>query len=220
MATVNISDRGYRAQGESAPVEIPEWFDPALAALLQRKKNRKRAGLHLFDLLIFHGLERLVKPKDWSYTRPVAWKELEGWMQQDCERIQATGFVPDLIVGIKSGGAFIANFMAKCLGVRDVRYLQVKYYSPLLGSTVLSFLTRSLRKAQLQVDAPIPVEGKRILLVDDQIYTGHTINTARDWLLKQGAAAIHTYCLISARETADYCYRTGRLNYVPWGDDP
>ena len=77
-----------------------------------------------------------------------------------------------------------------------------------------------LRKAKLHVDAPIPADGKRVLLVDDQIYTGKTINTARDWLHGQGAAAIKTYCLYSACETTDFCYRQGRMNYVPWGDDP
>jgi len=200
--------------------DVPEWFDPALLDLLNRKRHRKRWGLYFFDTLVLWLMELLVRPNGWSYVKPITWSDLEAMMEQDCQCIQSSGFAPNLIIGVKSGGAFIANFIAKRLGIPNVQYVHVTYYSPIFGSTVLAFITRFLRKPRFRIERPIDVEGKRVLLVDDQIYTGRTLRAASDWLVQNGVHEIKTYCLYASREETDFCYRRGRMNYVPWGDDP
>lgn len=201
-------------------VALPDWFDPQLVDLLEKKLRRKKSFVSVLDRITFLLLEFVVRPVGWSYVRPVAWADLEMMMQHDCDAITANGYAPDVIVGIESGGAFIANFVAKCLGVQDVSYVRVESYSPIFDSTVLAFMTRFLRRARLTLRGDLDVKGKRVLLVDDQVYTGKSLQAARECLEQAGAATVKTYCVYVTGSTTDFAGRSGRMNYVPWGDDP
>ena len=37
-------------------------------------------------------------------------------------------YKPDIIIGIKTGGALIANYIAKRLGVKEIDYIKIKKY--------------------------------------------------------------------------------------------
>ena len=206
---------------ENVPTgDLPDWFDPRLVGLLKRKLGRKKTILSFVDWVTFQILELVVRPKGWSYLRPVTWGDLETMIQADCQVITDLEYAPDVVVGIKSGGAFIANYVAKCLGVEEVCYVQVEYYRPIFSSTVLAFITRFLRRARLTLTGELDVQGKRVLLVDDQVYTGKSLRAARAYLEQSGAAAVKTYCVYITGSSTDFAGRRGRMNYVPWGDDP
>ena len=51
----------------------------------------------------------------------------------------------------------------------------------------------------------IDIQNKNILLVDDSVYTGITIKTCKNFLLKRGAKSVDTYVLITKnKDLVDY----------------
>lgn len=207
----------------------PEWFDQRLLPALAAKRHRRRGRLHFLDALVFGALDLAESLHGFSFTRRHSWVELEGIVREDCARVREQGFVPDAVVGIHSGGAFLAGFVARELGVPLVDYVRVVHYPPVLGSMLLAFLTRSFRAPELEPSADgVDVTGRRVLVVDDQVCTGRSLALARDWLLQRGAETVKTYCLFSQHgygvyapaTTIDFGGRRGVLIYAPWGDDP
>ena len=114
----------YRAEEK----ELPEWFDPALTSLLAKKKGDSKLGLSLRNFIVRTGWPfRLLVPKAESIR--ASWKSIEYNLHTHLPQRLS----PDVVVGIKSGGAFIAKFIADWYGV-PFTYMRVSRYSgqPLL----------------------------------------------------------------------------------------
>ena len=86
------------------------------------------------------------------------------------------------IVGIYSGGAWLAERLARSLSVTDVGYIDVSFYRD-------DFSERGLSAEVKPSQIPFEVEGKTILLVDDVLYTGRTTRAAVNTLFDYGRPA-------------------------------
>ena len=60
------------------------------------------------------------------------------------------------------------------------------------------------------------VKGKKILLVEDRVKTGTTLNYARQLLLGAGAAVVKTFAV---NGNADYCLYNEMCFRFPWRTD-
>jgi len=202
-------------------VELPEWFDETLKQDLMRKRFRRSGRLHVLDQLVFSLLDVVASSSYWRYGREYSWKDLEALIHEDCSEVRKSGFKPETIVGIKSGGAFIANFVARCLAVRPVHYIRVSHYAPIFGSAVLPVLLRCRSLATLvSHDAMTDLRGRSVLLVDDQIRTGRSMEAAQQWVRQRGAGEVRTYCVFCQGARTDFGNRDGIMMRVPWGTDP
>ena len=124
-----------RARDETK-MEFPDWFDRRLRVELLKKVNRKRGLLSFVDSLVFTVLSRVYGNTAWRYTEAHSWRELKEYIEEDCRDICESGFKPDVVVGVKSGGAFIANYVARCLDISQVEYIYMDRYSPVTNSEV------------------------------------------------------------------------------------
>lgn len=86
------------------------------------------------------------------------------------------------LVGIYSGGAWLADRLARALGVPDVGYVDVAFYRDDVAERGLS---ADVRPSQI----PFDVNGATILLVDDVLYTGRTTRAAINTLFDYGRPA-------------------------------
>lgn len=86
------------------------------------------------------------------------------------------------IVGIYSGGAWLAERLARALGVTDVGFVDVSFYRDDYAERGLS---AEVRPSQI----PFDVDGAIILLVDDVLYTGRTTRAAINTLFDYGRPA-------------------------------
>lgn len=86
------------------------------------------------------------------------------------------------IVGIYSGGAWLAERLAKKLGVADAGYVDVSFYRDDVAERGLS---AGVKPNQITFD----VDGATILLVDDVLYTGRTTRAAISTLFDYGRPA-------------------------------
>ncbi len=83
------------------------------------------------------------------------------------------------LVGIYSGGAWLAERLAKALGVSTVGYIDVSFYRD-------DYAKRGLKEEVRASQIPFEVDGANILLVDDVLYTGRTTRAAINTLFDYG----------------------------------
>lgn len=86
------------------------------------------------------------------------------------------------VVGIYSGGAWLADRLARAMGVADVGYVDVSFYRD-------DFAERGLSAEVKPSQIPFDVNGSTILLVDDVLYTGRTTRAAINTLFDYGRPA-------------------------------
>lgn len=86
------------------------------------------------------------------------------------------------VVGIYSGGAWLADRLARRLGSTDLGYVDVSFYRDDVAERGLS---AEVKPSQI----PFDVEGATILLVDDVLYTGRTTRAAINTLFDYGRPA-------------------------------
>lgn len=161
---------------------------------------------------------KVVVPREVFDTHKHTWADIEYLIRRGCETIQL-GYHPDVVVGIKSGGAFIANYVAQSLGVDEVGYMKASHYSHKSKSIALT-ITQMSQEAVIREPCTIDVSGRRVLLVDDQVATGASLRAATNHVKERGAAEVRTYCLF-AKDPAmvDYFTSKGLGVYFPWGKD-
>ncbi|MDI6736888.1 MAG: phosphoribosyltransferase [Nanoarchaeota archaeon] len=200
---------------------MPPWFDISLLDIYNKKRDRSRIRKRDRTLDgILRGIMKCV-PREISHvnTHYHSWLDIEQMIKEVCVGIQEDSYKPSLVVGIKSGGAFFARYFAMCLEVNDVDYMRVSHYSDKTRSVARS-ITRVNKNAVVSEKNTLPVEGRAILLVDDQAATGSSLIAGKDYLLKQGASEVRTVCLFSKKgHLADYYAKRGLAVYFPWGKD-
>jgi hypoxanthine phosphoribosyltransferase len=135
------------------------------------------------------------------------------WEQFDalCRTLatMASGFNPQVIVGIAKGGVLPATVIASLL--------RREFYPIRLSRR---HDDRIVREApELLLGPPEAVAGQRVLLVDDMVATGETLDLARRACMDQGAAEVRTasLCTHGSGRRPDYvALVSDALIIFPW----
>ena len=87
------------------------------------------------------------------------------------------------IIGIHTGGVWVAERLHAALGIKaPMGTLDVSFYRD-------DFEKIGLHRDVKTSDLPFDVEGRRLILVDDVLYTGRTIRAAMNVLFDYGRPA-------------------------------
>jgi pyrimidine operon attenuation protein/uracil phosphoribosyltransferase len=94
------------------------------------------------------------------------------------------GLADVVLVGIQSGGAYLAHEIAGCMEVIEGERVAV-------GSVDITLYRDDIKqqsphKSVGKTDIVFTLEGKRVILVDDVLFTGRTIRAALDALMDHG----------------------------------
>lgn len=186
-------------------VEVPEWFDNDLVSLLEKKIDRSKIKKQdrTLDWVLRQILKACPSQLTGISTKKFTWEDIETIIEEGSKDLQSK-YSPDLIIGVKSGGAFIANYVAKCLDVKDVDYMRISHYSDKSRSVVKSAVTSYDQPAIIKEEPKKPVLEKKVLLVDDQTATGATLKAGTEYLKEKGVKDVKTFCLYSARPKPDF----------------
>ena len=104
-------------------------------------------------------------------------------------------FSGTVIIGLQPRGIFLADRIVHHL--HEVGYKEIKY-----GKLDITFYRDDIRK-ELHIanhtDIPFSIEDKKVILVDDVLYTGRTIRAALDALLDFGRPQKVELCVLVDR---------------------
>jgi len=127
------------------------------------------------------------------------------------ERIAEGDWVPDAILGVVRGGLFVSTALAYALDIKDVRHVNVEFYTD-AGQT--------LPEPVLVGETPhlTDLGGRRVLVADDIADTGATLHFVRGLL--PAAADVRVAVLYAKPATTyapDLAWRsTDRWIRFPW----
>ena len=108
------------------------------------------------------------------------WPDAEAALEALVERLRGAVAHDAALVGIYSGGAWIAERLAARLpGAHPLGFIDVSYYR---DDYALSGLKPNTRRTAL----PFDVSGATIVLVDDVLYTGRSVRAAINELFDFG----------------------------------
>ena len=97
------------------------------------------------------------------------------------------------IIGIRTGGEALARHMALKIGLLCKCEIPVGMLDITLYRDDLDYKQATLHATEV----PFPIDGKRILLVDDVLFTGRTVRSALNALSDLGRPAkIELMCLV------------------------
>ena len=151
-------------------------------------------------------------------VRGYSWEDMEALCTRAAAAIHQSAFTADAIVAILRGGAFPGLLLSHLLGVREM------YAFPVV-TTVDDTVRAERLPPYVILDAPLPVSGKRVLLVDDVTNTGETLRAARAALRRSQPAAVLILSLVwdTAEVTDDlaceadlYIDKVDAWAHFPW----
>jgi hypoxanthine phosphoribosyltransferase len=135
-------------------------------------------------------------------VRLVGWDEIVEWSRGLAFRILESGWRPDLIVAVARGGFVPARLLCDFLDVTDLLSVQSQHWVE---------AAKAAERAILRYPYKIDASGKRVLVVDDIVDTGETLELARKFIEREwGPQEVRTAALqwISsvAKIKPDYYY--------------
>ncbi|MEQ9715673.1 MAG: phosphoribosyltransferase [Candidatus Asgardarchaeia archaeon] len=117
---------------------------------------------------------------------PLSWDEAYEMAIKLSEKIRASNFVPDVIIGISRGGLVVARMLSDLLDVDSVGSVRIRFYRQ-VGKT--------MDKPIVSQPVNIRIENKRVLLCDDVSDTGVSLKAAYEHLLERKPEIIKTATL-------------------------
>lgn len=145
-------------------------------------------------------------------TKRMSWKEFENTLNT----VDLQSY--DVIIGIASGGAIMAQYLAS-ISELPVSYIKIKHYA---DSNIISRISKIIHKKKLtvQVIDEIPdLTNKRVLVVDDFSFSGNTLLTAVSWVKDHGGIPTTIVLSDGGSSTADISLNDKLSIGTPWGYD-
>jgi len=116
----------------------------------------------------------------------MSWDQFYKLAKEAGEKIKASGYTPDIIVGLARGGWCLARVLCDLLGVKDLVSLKVEHW----GITATPD-----GKAKLKYPFNIDLSGKRVLVVDDITDTGESMRISVEYVKTLNPLEVKTVTL-------------------------
>jgi hypoxanthine phosphoribosyltransferase len=248
----------YNQRRLIARFKLPPWFDPSIAPLIYQKQQtlyQERTRLIYFiTLLLFHTqyksweiVEQMIESikivdeptrrrmeKEETYADRKLFNIIDH-PRNIGEDHYGNAFPEfDIIIGIKSGGAFLAKYVQLYMNIPYLYYVKVSVYA---GLSPLNFIkcckkniNQLLKKKNYDYICPHTLDGfdndelvckvkqARILVVDDAVGVGATMIIAKKKLYEMGAAEVKSFVIYTGNpDFSDYYYSKKINIHWPWG---
>ena len=147
---------------------------------------------------------------DYEY---ISWNHFYRLCGRLYHRVSGSGFEPQLIVAIARGGYPVARVLADFFGSMNLISLKIEHYHG----------PDKLARATIPYPRPLPVDGRRVLLVDDVSDSGDTFAVAMEHIAQHGTPAELRTAVLHHKTTSSqvpdyYAQRIVKWRWVtyPW----
>ena len=145
----------------------------------------------------------------------LSWDEVEKAAGQLVQKIKDSGFDPDCLIGITTGGLFPLAMLAKRMGEKSIYTVTTKrHYDGKNDWITIKYMPN------------VDLEGKSVLLIDEITHIGTTIKTIADLLRTQyKVGSVRTATLAANHDVAeswpDYYVLAEEGDWLlfPWEDE-
>ncbi len=115
-----------------------------------------------------------------------SWQEAEEAVYSISQKIEDSGFRPDILVGISRGGLVPSRLFSDILDAPILYTIRISFYSSV-----------GVRKEEPEVTQPLSVDvsGRNILIVDDISDSGNSLELAEEYLMQSSPGSLKTATL-------------------------
>ncbi len=210
---------------------IPVWVDPTMIRSINIKRNVPYSLKFLSILSCSFQQDRLMF---------MEWKELETYLDQVVDQIQKTNLPFDAVVGIKTGGAIISDYISYKLGIKNYKIKvskdihkcnktpkdSIKHYINMYYSQNENE-NENENKYVICEGIEDDLSGKNVILIDENVSSGTTMNTSIDYLISKQVNMVYPTSIMSCiNPTSHPFYKLNTIlitDYMPavwsWGYD-
>jgi hypothetical protein len=121
-----------------------------------------------------------------------SWENIYQLSREVARKIRASGWQPDMIIGITRGGWVPARNLCDFLGIKDLLSLKVEHW----GITATPD-----GEARLKYPIKVDLTGRKVLVVDDITDTGKSMMTAVSYVKTLNPEEIKTAALLHIKDS-------------------
>ena len=142
----------------------------------------------------------------------VSFDEIFNMTKELAFKVADSGYEPDLLLAIARSGFVPGRLMSDFLGNSDLYALKVEHW--------LDTTAEHMDDAIIPVRSPLPVKGKKVLVVDDIVDTGRsaiqTLNYVKGLGAKEVKTAVMLYLTVSELEPDYYAVKQSEWIWFIW----
>lgn len=139
------------------------------------------------------------------------WSQIYDMLLSQAQKISAQNFRANIVVGVARGGLVPTRILTDLLEIPELVTIQISFYQNIAQPALEPILKQALT---------VPIEGKKVLLVDDIADSGESLKLAQTYLHQQAALETKTatlYLKPQSITTPDfYEKRTSAWVVFPW----
>lgn len=161
---------------------IPTWVDKDMMSSIKKKQ----------DSPLYIKVGSLYANAIIQNRTFISWSQLEDYLDVIVERIRNSGKHYDAVVGIKTGGAIISDYISLKLGLPNYKiklsreeYKCDKQSSNTIGDMIKKNLYYKQGEFTICEGINDNLEGKNIILIDEIVSTGKTMEESYNYLKEQ-----------------------------------
>ena len=204
--------------------KIPEWVDKKMLKDIEKKRN-------VIYSVKFTSI--ITAPLRQSTCLFISWKDLEYYLDMIVENIRKTNIKYDAIVGIKTGGAIISDYISKKLNIKNYKIkISKKKYNcnknskDFFNNYYSEYIKQEKSEFIICEGINDDFKNKNIILIDELVSSGNTMNFAIEYLLSKNVTTIYPTSIVSDIKNKNFIHNL-KLNYIlenaiyvfPWGYD-
>lgn len=200
---------------------IPPWVD---AAMIPSIHSKQKSPFYTKVCCIY--INAVIQNRTF-----VSWSQLEKYLDTIVENFEKTGQNYDAVVGIKTGGAIISDYVSKKMGIPNYKvklsrseYNCQKNHHDTINDIVQKRLLKNYGEYTICEGIDDNIAGKNIILIDELVSSGKTMAETYYYLQNtKKATNVYPVCVALEKNYNGELHIDHILNGVvliwPWGYD-